>query len=66
MAPTDLPDLMTTAQVAARLGVTVTTVNRWAADGTLPVARKLPGRTGANLYAPADVEALVTRKGSAA
>ena len=51
-------DLLTTAQVAERTGKTVSTVNRWAAIGKLPVAHKLPGRTGVNLFDPADVDRL--------
>lgn len=49
-------ELLTTRQVAERRGVTVATVNRWADTGRLPIAQKLPGLTGANLFNPADVE----------
>ena len=52
-------DLVTTAAVAALAGVDVATVNRWARKGRLPVAIKVPGFTGANLYHRADVEALL-------
>lgn len=51
-------DLLTTAEVAAITGKTVATINRWAASGALPVAKRLPGRTGANLFHRADVEAV--------
>lgn len=51
-------ELLTTAQVATRFGVMPRTVNRWVASGRLPVAMRLPGRTGANLFDPADVEKL--------
>lgn len=40
---------LSTAEVAARLGVTTVTVIRWARAGTLP-AMKMPGRTGAYLF----------------
>lgn len=53
-----LADLLTTKQVAREFGVRVGTVNRWAQTGRLPVAHKLPGETGANLYTRDDVEAL--------
>lgn len=52
-------DLVPTAEVARIAKVDVTTVNRWAKSGRLPVAIKAPGRTGANLYRRADVEALL-------
>lgn len=49
-------DLITTAQAADLLGVTVAWVNKLAASGRLPVAQKLPGRTGAYLFDRAAVE----------
>jgi excisionase family DNA binding protein len=51
-------DLYTTAEVAARLGVSVKTVTRWAVTGRLDPATKLPGTTGAYLFRPADVARL--------
>lgn len=53
-------DLLTSAEVAEALDRPVATVNRWALEGRLPVAKKLPGRTGANLYRRSDVEALLS------
>ena len=50
---------LTTKQVAERLGKSVATVNRMAADGRLPYAVKVPGETGAYLFDPADIERLV-------
>ena len=44
-----------TAEVARLLGVNVKTVTRWAADGTLPSAYKLPGLRGPYLFDPAEV-----------
>lgn len=58
-------DYLTTAEVAAVLGRPIATVNRWARTGRLPVAGKLPGRTGANLYRRADVEQLLNEPVSA-
>lgn len=49
-------ELLTTAQVAERFKVRSRTVNRWAEAGELEVAMRLPGRTGANLFAPAEVD----------
>ncbi len=62
----DIEDYLTTAQVAELAHRTVTTVNRWVADGRLTPARKLPGNTGAYLFRLDDVEAALTESGSAA
>jgi predicted site-specific integrase-resolvase len=51
----ELATLLTTAQVAEKLGKSVATVNRWAADGRLKPAAKAPGIRGAWLFDPADV-----------
>ena len=48
---------LTTKQVAERLGKSIATVKRMAADGRLPYAVKVPGDTGAYLFDPADIEA---------
>lgn len=53
-------DLLTTAQVAILLGKSVRTVNRMAESGALPIAMKVPGKTGAYLFRPEDVDALRT------
>ena len=45
-------NLLTTAQVAAQLGVTVATVNRWVNAGTLPVAFQAHGIRGARYFHP--------------
>lgn len=50
-------DLLTTAQVARILGVSVATVNRWADSGELPTAFKAPGLRGARLFHTTEVEA---------
>jgi excisionase family DNA binding protein len=55
---------LTTRDVAARLGVSIATVNRWAATGKLPTATKLEGRTGPRLFDPVEVDAF--REGWAA
>lgn len=44
-------DLLSTAETAERLGVSVRTVIRWAETGRLPVAHRMPGKTGAMLFA---------------
>lgn len=59
-------NLLTTAEAAERLGVSVPTVNRWAADGTLPVAHQLPGKTGARLFTRSAVSRLARKIGAAA
>ena len=53
------PNLLNTEQVAARVGKDPSTVNRWAKSGKLPVALKLPGLRGDNLFAVADVLAFI-------
>ncbi len=50
------PNLLSTREVAVLLAATVSTVNRWAAAGTL-VSEKLPGRTGSRVFRLDDVEA---------
>jgi excisionase family DNA binding protein len=52
-----MADLLTTAQVAEVLGVSVPTVNRMANDGRLTPAQKLPGQTGSHLFDPEVVAA---------
>lgn len=54
--------LITTAEAAAILGVHVGTVSRMVAAGRLTPAIKVPGKTGAFLFAPADVQALAATK----
>lgn len=50
-------DFLSTAQVAEQAEVVPSTVNRWVKSGKLPVALKLPGKVGANLFRRSDVEA---------
>ena len=54
-------DNLTSAQVAERLGVSVKTVHRMVLAEDLRPAAKLPGRTGAYLFDPADIETLARR-----
>jgi excisionase family DNA binding protein len=48
-------DLISTTEVAEILGVSVATVNRWAAEGQLKPRHEMPGRTGARLFSRRDV-----------
>ena len=50
------PDLLSAAQAADTLGVSIKTVHRWAERGTLTPAGKLPGLTGSYLFRRAEVE----------
>lgn len=54
------PDLLTPDEVAARLGVTRSTVTRWRRDGLLPE----PIRIGQNYvrYRKADIEHLLAKE----
>lgn len=47
---------ITAREAAALLGFSVATVNRMASDGRLPLARKLPGLRGHNLFDRAAIE----------
>lgn len=47
--------LIPTAEVAQILGANVKTVTRWASEGTLPYAQKLPGLRGPYLFDAAEV-----------
>lgn len=51
-------DLITTQQAAELLGITVAWANKRAARGSLPVAQKLPGLTGAYLFRREEIERL--------
>jgi predicted site-specific integrase-resolvase len=57
--PDAVADLLPTAEVARLAKANTATVNRWAKSGRLPVAVKIPGKTGANLYRREDVSALL-------
>lgn len=48
-------DVIGTAESARLLGVNPVTITRWAAEGKLPFAGKLPGKNGAYIFRRADV-----------
>ena len=52
-------ELLTTAQVAEMTGWSVTTVNRKAAAGDLPVVVKASGKRGPRFFRKADVKAAI-------
>lgn len=58
--------LLSTAEAAEALGRSVTTINRWADTGVLPVTFKAPGIRGPRFFATADVEKLRTESQVAA
>ena len=59
-------DLIGATEAAELLGVHVATINRLAAEHTIPTAAKLPGRTGAHIFHRADILAYAaTRDGAA-
>lgn len=54
--------LITTSEAAERCGVDRTTFFRWVQLGHIQPVEKRPGRTGALLFDPADVEALIAKR----
>lgn len=62
---TNRPTLIPTAEVATVLAVDVRTVHRLVTSGRLPVALKVPGKTGAYLFDPADVDRLAAERAAA-
>lgn len=60
-----MANLLTTAQVAERLGRSVSYVNAAAAAGKLNVEVQVPGATGARLYHPAEVDRFADTLGAA-
>lgn len=61
-----MTNLLTTKEAAERLGVTVYTVARYAREGRLTPALRLPGIRGAMFFQPEDIEALESGPGEAA
>lgn len=57
---------LTTAEVANRLGVTVSTVNRMVTRGEIEPAVQFPGRTGARLFTEDEVERVEHARNTAA
>ena len=53
-----MPELLTSVQVAARLGKSARTIHRMVQAGVLRPVQKLPGPNGAFLFRPEDVERL--------
>lgn len=51
-------DLVSTAEAAEVLGINVATLNRWAVAGRIQPAFTGPGKTGARMFARADIERL--------
>lgn len=57
-------NLLSTAEAAERIGVSVRTLNRMAEDGRIVPAAKAPGLRGGYLYDPAEVERVAADTGS--
>lgn len=58
--------LLSTAEVAERLGVSISTVTRMAESGRLPYTLKMPGKTGALLFSTDAVDACADSEAGAA
>lgn len=63
---TTSPDLIGAAEAARILGVSRVTFSRWARDGKVQVAVRMPGDTGATLFDRQDVIALLNERTAAA
>lgn len=55
-----MTNLIGTTEAARRLGVDRSTFFRWVQLGKVTPKVKMPGRTGALLFDPADVDALLS------
>ena len=62
MSNTGGADLVTTAEAAAILNYSIQWVNKLAARGDIPVAKKLPRATGAYLFDRADIERIAQER----
>lgn len=54
--------LLTSAEAAAVLGVSLATLRRHTVAGVVPIATKLPGQTGAYLFHRDTIHALANRE----
>lgn len=54
----DQPDLVGSREACRDLDVDKSTLTRWAADGTIAVAHRLPGKNGALLFDRAEIARL--------
>lgn len=59
-------ELLTTAEVAARLNRSVYTVSRYVREGVLRPTMQLPGANGARLFHPAEVERFIAERSAEA
>lgn len=55
---TQAPNLLSSAEVCAEVGIDRSTLSRWIKDGTAKPVMQLPGKTGAYLFEPAEVARL--------
>jgi excisionase family DNA binding protein len=65
MHTTDQRDLLRSLEAASLLGIDRATFNRWVAAGRIEPAVEFPGKTGARLFARADVEKLARERSAA-
>ena len=47
---------LTSSQACGILGISLATLTRWVASGRVEAAQKLPGKTGAFLFAAGEIE----------
>jgi len=54
------PDLRGSGEACEVIGIDRSTLSRWIKDGTARPAMRLPGKTGAYLFTPREIERLAT------
>lgn len=56
--PETSPPFLSTVEACERIRIDRSTLSRWIKDGTAKPAMRLPGKTGAYLFTPEEVERL--------
>lgn len=59
------PDLRSSGEACEVIGIDRSTLSRWIKDGTARPAMQLPGKTGAYLFTPEEIERLAAEYKSA-
>lgn len=57
-----IPDLIGSNEAASRLGVTRAYFNKLVLTGDIPVVLRTPGRTGARMFDPVEIDRIAARR----